>query len=1625
MAGNQVTKIYELKTLGYDELIRQLTAVETKFKNINDLKKALKNQRIGTQDADDLIKINQELEAAKLKTIALKLEKQNLTNAKLAEANATKAQTIANNAEANSYNALIAKQKELYAILKNTAPGNPVQFQGKVISFDQAIAEYKKLVAAEQAFRRQFQADAVLIGEYTTGIVNAFKAMGLDDLVGAQAQKATARLKELDLEFEKLKADLTAIKANGGSFDHIEQKLIANRNEAAQLNTQLKTLQVNLGGVGSIGNQITTGLANGFNNLKNQASQLLLTYVGFFAAFNQIREMVKHNAELSDSFANLQIRIHGTSEDVEELFEGLKKLDTRTSLAALTDIAAIVAKKGVTKEEIIPLTKALDDLFVVLGKEIGEPSEATASIIKLISIFNKDGKVTAERVKEIGTEIFKLTTSGVATGAFLVDFAERVGAVRGITGLTLPNILGMGAALEQLGQHVEVAGTASIQLTTKLFSNVPKFAAAAKVSVEEFRRLLKDNPFDALVATAEGLANLSDEEIATNFEEVTSAFGEVQVTGARVKAVLGEIATNGGLVQEKMRAAAVTTKDYSDAVTGTEIKQKTFAATLERIKKQFEVFGTNQTVRLLMIGVATVISTLIGLLPVLLSLLGLLAIAWTVQNAQLILLRAQVLIYNLSLATLYITQGALYVLQAAYIVGLYAFRAALFVVTAAARLFNVVLAATPLGFLLTGFSLLVGGYAALAQRIDNTKERIQRLTQVQKDAVRQAQIETEVRNKASEVIKDQIANLQALVSIVTSEKTSYDTARIALDELITKHHEFGKALQGDKILLDEVKKAMTEVTAQISLQANAQAAAGLSADKFKEYLTVVAARQKVERFLAVPGASFSKLLKSLTDEEKDLVITRKGEGGPSDQSISFDLVKIKAEEEKRLKEYEDFATFSATMAEKLNKAKTVRDKGFETSESLTIDQKRLFALKNPQSADELEALIEGIDKERGKLKEGDPKLADLARLRDLFQKRLDVLNNKKLKTEVYRGAKLSGETKDELNEIEARMRTELAMEETRFATLQLIEGKYHDATYDEEVLFTTRIKDIYVRGLNDKIKYFEDKGKLNAKEQEQLATFRENLAKTELKYVKDINNINERQFNIEAERAKKLLDAQIAQLEEANAKIQADPNVSEETKARAKKEQDDKILIQTEAYYLTLDLLANKYAVSNLNIEERKAKARSELIKKGFKNDLDITEAMYKDIILAGERHIAEVQAQYGRKALAIIDSNKAGRDKLLEANDRQEQLMIDHIKVATAKIELELVKRNFAINKATKKQVDDAQKIYSDAMKKLIKDLESAPSAIENINQGLDGLAETISKFFNLPAEQGDLLSEAIIGTFQIAEKALDNFFNKEYALIQRSLDINLKRLDIEKDQRKDRAQSRAEEISIDKQFDEKKRELEKAAFERNKKLQMSQLAINFAVQLSNIALAAAQNPTNAYTYGAAGLAQYAIQAAIATALYFLNRANLSGQTFAMGGRVKGKTHTQGGEHFMFRGRVYEDEVDEINIVRTRNANENKVHTIQGTHSQIASKLNVLGGGIEFAPGARKFATGGFLGTRYPAPTYVPSSNTNGYEMINVIRQLADEQAGRIDRIEVVQVTGSVTNAQKKQVRQQSIGTF
>lgn len=1410
---------------------------------------------------------------------------------------------------------------------------------------------------------------------------------------------------------------------NGQSLNFDQAKT-----QASILTSQIGALGKEMGVVGQVGNATNSSLAKGFQNLKGHLGQMIVLYTGWFAAFHEIGNIIQSNIKLSDAFADIQIRIKGSREDVDKLFESLRKIDTRTSLKDLVDISNIIAKKGVPVDRIAALTAEFDRLNVVLGTEIGEPATATASIIKLITIFNDDKEVTAARVKEIGTQLFKLTTTGVATGEFLVNFAERVGAVRGITGLTLPSIFGLGAALQQLGQRVEVSGTAIVQFMTRIFTDVPKFAKAAGLELQNFRDILADDPLKALAAVAKGLVSLTDDEFHQKFEEIVTDFQSVGVEGVRVKAVLGDLATNVDFVKKRMADAAVSTRDLARQTEAANLKQHTFAATLQRVRKEFEQIGTSKAVQLTLAAIGGLILFLVSNLGTIISVLAIYASTWAIANAEMIrariVLAAQNIAFTFQYAYLVLSTTA----TKAYTAAMLLFTGATTGATGAVRIFGIALRLLPFGILITLLGFLVAGFFRAKSAINGTSGALR------DQAIRQQAL-NEITEASNKIIGEQIAKIDVWIAVIKKSTTSADVKALAMQKLIELDGRFNKALDGQIILLGELATQYDKVTKSIRLSANAQASATLSAEKNADVLKVTTARQKFE----VQGAS------SVSQKDIKLLVKEGGLSAEVEFALQAEILTdseaklvteaFKRVEARRQEVYVQYLNLQGQNATAL----AANEEQVQVEKRVALEKK---AETDKLNQAELQDLIDGIERQLKPLAEGDALISVLLAKKKAFEERLAKLKgtDKPDKTKPFRGSRVGGEEKDELSRIEAELRLALAAEEARFVALQIstVNGvkQIHLASYDEEREYAKNIKDINEKFNDQKIKYLESQKPLNAKELEVLAGLKKDQYDIQLKYLKDVQLIDNREFDNRRNKLKNQLAEDIDNAQSVQRIVERDPLTSETQRTQAKIDADQKILDLQIQFNADIDKLEKQYNQTTTTNAKEGTEAVRKLKEKLVDDieDLQKAERIDQDNILA--RDLAKIDSDYARLRAKILTNDKltvTGRANALEKLDKLYNFTILSRELERLTLEFKRVKKLYDEGLATEREYlrakADMEKKAND-VRDAGKNLKKGTLDLPSSSNTQKSVQEQISKLFNFEkdSEEFALLGEVISQSFNFAAEAMNNYFDAEEARIRDSLEINLQRLDLEKEQVKARAGSQAEIDSIEKQYAAKKTKAQRDAGEEFKKLKRSEAKIALATELANIAVSAAQNPLNGVTFGASGVIMYALLSALAFGRYALNVSAINREKFEQGGWVKRGGHIRGNKHE--HGGVpfnYEAEDGELAIVRTKGAQPLSRYNISGTQTEIASMLNKLGGGTHFKPGARMFASGGFLGSNYQAPSFTPSSNgSDTMEQLAIdMRNMAIATNKRIDRLEVHQVTDTVTDAQRKKVKQNDIGVL
>lgn len=1017
---------------------------------------------------------------------------------------------------------------------------------------ENARARKENALAANQeaAARDRASKQAARESKANSDSANAYKRLS------QEANRVKLAAKTLEAEILILNRDFRSGVISQERYNQelakLQGQFSATSTRAKQLDTELKRIDANVGDKQRNVGNYRDAAKGSIMALDKQIKTMIASYAGFYAIINGTSSLIHNNYELSDSLADLQIRLHGNKEATDKLFDSLRKIDTRTSLGELVNTAAIVAKKGVAADEIEGITKALDNYFIVAGKEAGNREEGTASIIKLISIFNEDKHITAERVTEISTALVKLQNSGVATGSKMIDIAERIGAVRGITGVTLPQVLGFAAAIEQLGQKSEVAGTAGMQILTKVLSDMPKYAKLANVSVEELRKAYSDNPFEAVVMVAQGVLKTGD------FERISQDLEEVGVRGARVKGVLGDIASNADFVRKRIKDAGLAINEEGYLAETAAKKQETFAATIDKVKKEFELIGASDGFRNFIKGVSDVLLGFIKILTaipfgVVITGLTLLTAAWayykgalvqatiakqwnnnesllgTLRNkaarlgllgeaesirANTILQNANTTARSLNVASLEsqiaAERAAIVSLQAktaaneaeaiairaqiaskeALIVALEAEVVATNEATAATTGLNTATKASPLGIIFGILAVLVPLMLMYADNTEEAAKKTRTLAENQED-LNQA-LDKGVKNAAEEV-----SHLDQLYQKYTDGNTKVKEKKEILKELQDFYPSFFGNLKTEKDLNDKLTQSYVELRAAIVSAARADAIKDKLKGRASERLTRdEQLNREMEKELEL-----NKKLRA--DAKLNKVVTRRYDGG-------------------------DGKSFTVTL---------------ESNDLLEASNQRIknqnFIKANNAKADYLE------DKNLLDMYEREEKFAkkvreDRANRLGKFAKGEDEDKKKD------KASALTGAQKDAIMIMEAARDTELAINEKKFIEGNITEIEYLNKSLKINIEFYDK-KIAYLKGKNAKEKSLE--------------------AKAELDKATTVKEIRDKIYGIESKQIEENNKKKINLLERASKQIEDNEYLTDYDRLNQQIEVDNKMIDQMSKYY--------------------------------------------------------------------------------------------------------------------------------------------------------------------------------------------------------------------------------------------------------------------------------------------------------------------------------------------------------------------------------------------------------------------------------------------------------------------------
>lgn len=1358
--SKSLQRIYDLRALGGDQVVTALKKINDALAE-NARLKALANKKVATaEEIAEIEKYRAKIKELTIEENKLKIEQKELTIQSQQLANARKAEKLANKESedsvkslAGSYNLVKAQMRELYPLLKAANESSQITFQGRTLNFSQAIEEYKKLSAAEQNFRRNFTKDNLLVGEYTTGILQAFRSAGLDDLIKGQVDRTKQQINSLDASFEGLKQELSSIKVSGqGSFEAVEREMIENRNEAIRLRQTLKTVQDQMNGFGGIGSQVISGIKQNFNDLKADIIRAGIAYLSFQGIVNAAQS------------------VFATTVQLDSLDAALKNTATTTAELAINEefLANITERLGLVYTD----TASSFKNFYAAATQAGIPVAQTRDIYESAAVAGTNLKLSQQEMNSVLLAFGQIASKGKVQ-------AEEL---RGQIGERLPGA----------------------------------FALAAKamgVSQQQLNKMLEDGKV------------LSNDFLPKFAVQLRNAFGG----------------------------------DSGQKVSG-------LAANVNRLKNSFiDLVQRNQgTLTVFFSAIIAGVGFLINSLPILITLLSVLAVNWAVQNAQMLLLRAQMIGYNIAIGASYIAMGILTVVQIAYNAVLFITNGALALVNRGLALFGITLRAStgPLAVIGTLLAVLAASFAAFGEDLTSARAALSEFVRLQR-------INNEIAKEASKTISDQVSIIDSWITVIRSSATSADTKRAALEKLIEINPLFRSALQGQTVDLQSLAKAYDLVTTSIRTKVQAEVAAKLSAEKNQRVAELAVIRQRIETEFAL-GKGSARSISGFTDTELDVLFanvdlknsTLRRAGGDVITFFEQDYEKIIAALQSKQKKaegvYNDYLKVQADLQQKqLESEKRINDE--------LASQRSSDAKSYEVDIENLKSQISQLDEQINKFKGSQAELTKLIQDRKKLQEQLDNALGKEKKQRAPQASRLSAPQKDAFKDIDAIRDEQLAQLKLDLANRLLTEEDY-----------LIQARDVNIKAADDKIKLLAGK---NAEERKQIADLK-------LYKITQEQETNDKIFELRS----KFLDRRL-QLEEQEARAELDkknavPLLREPEAIRNEGIFLQQSLARQESYNRQMDLLEKRYGQSSVETAEARKAKLLDIQRQIFLNAIRLIAAQHREEerlnAEAAQKQQNEIKAITAARIIAVLENNQLSPEQ--KAN-RIRQIELEQTKILLAQevaaARLALVQKEKALRDglATEAEVSEAKaklKLAEMALLKFTTDNEV--SLLTRVTNALKGAWNNLTGFFKgMEVSKADIeraIQDGMALINQAISGAKDLYFQNQQAQVDRDRDLAIKRLNLQEEQILATASSEAEKESIRRRFEARREQEEKLAGQKKKKIALQQATIDFAL--------AAIKTLAAYPFPFS-----LIPLAGLTAMYFLQRAQIQAQQFAKGGRV------------------------------------------------------------------------------------------------------------------------------------------
>ncbi|OUO82420.1 phage tail tape measure protein [Bacteroides sp. An269] len=329
-------------------------------------------------------------------------------------------------------------------------------------------------------------------------------------------------------------------------------------------------------------------LADGFNRYAGMAAGAIATLTGMTLT---MRQCVDEYAKMEEAESQAIKYTGMTREEVKQLNEQFKQLDTRTPREELNRLAGEAGKLGITGvDNVREFVEAANQINVALGEDLGE--EAVNQIGKLSQMFGDESRSLRDNMLAIGSAVNQVAQSTSASEPYLVEFTARMGGVGKQAGMSVTDIMGFASALDQNMLRSEMASTALSGLILRIYQEPAKYARLAQMDVEEFTRLMQTDVNAAVISFLEALNKMG------GMAQIAPVLKEMQLSGAEAASVISTLAGNVDLVRREQENANKAFAEGTSITNEYNVQNNTVQAGLEKARKSFQEVRTELGERL-------------------------------------------------------------------------------------------------------------------------------------------------------------------------------------------------------------------------------------------------------------------------------------------------------------------------------------------------------------------------------------------------------------------------------------------------------------------------------------------------------------------------------------------------------------------------------------------------------------------------------------------------------------------------------------------------------------------------------------------------------------------------------------------------------------------------------------------------------------------------------------------------------------------------------------------------------------------------------------------------------------------------------------------------------------------